>query len=246
VATAWFPAALQGQVSLAHQYKGYSKTFSAGGVAGLQALGYAYEGIKGGRADVILCGAAEDLSSKYVQAILTKYQEQTGASSPVFGRDGSSTFAEGAAFLVFEEYEHALRRGAKVLCEVTGFADNFCPTPETAVGVVQKNMEKAVTPANDTLFVMDGGMSREEELTRAAMSGWQNAVDLASTREQLGNMFALSGVVEAVCAAGALSEGSLSGRSVGVANAERAYQRVGIRRLSARGAVTTVGLSRAA
>src|SRR5204862_7049454 len=61
VATAWFPAALQGQLSLAHGYKGHSKTFSARDVAGLQAIGHAVDAIRHQRAQVVLCGASEDL-----------------------------------------------------------------------------------------------------------------------------------------------------------------------------------------
>ncbi|PNS11089.1 hypothetical protein COO59_14265 [Mixta theicola] len=135
VATAWFPAALQGQISLQHGLKGYSKTFSASSVAGLQAIGYGVEAIQCGRADIILCGASEDLSSPYVRSMLARAFTPGEAKSGVFGTETSTAFGDGAAFLVLEEYENAIKRGATIYCEISGFADSFCAERNYATSV---------------------------------------------------------------------------------------------------------------
>ncbi len=140
VATAWFPAALQGQISLQYGFKGYSKTYSASGVAGLQAISYAVEAIQQGRADVIVCGASEDLSSPYSQALLQAYDYGSENHHSVFGREKHVDFAEGAAFMVIESYDHAKKRGAPTYCEITGFADHFCPRQADRESLHKKNL----------------------------------------------------------------------------------------------------------
>ena len=97
VATAWFPAAVQGQISLAHGIRGHSKTFSHD-VGGMTALGQAMRAIADGRVDAAVCGATESISSEYVRAVLAF--------------DSNAKFAEGSAFLTLERLDQAMARGA--------------------------------------------------------------------------------------------------------------------------------------
>jgi 3-oxoacyl-[acyl-carrier-protein] synthase II len=228
VATAWFPAALQGQISLQHDLKGYSKTFSSTGVAGLQAIGYAVEAIVRERADVILVGASEDLSSQYVQAMLAR----GGARPGVFGPATGASFTEGAAFLVLETLERATARGAKIYAEVTGFADHFCGSPEQIDATLARNA-KAASGGRAHLLLKDGGFETEPS----------DELPTVSSRARMGEMFAVSGVLEAALAARDLKDGFTSARRFADDGAVTRVDSLLIRRLSKQGSVTTLGLS---
>jgi len=243
VATAWFPAALQGQLSLLHGIKGYSKTFSTGAVAGVQALGYAAQAIESGRADVILCGAAEDLSSPYVRAILSRRGQEGSSFGSVFGPAKTQSFAEGAAFLVLEDLEHALRRKADVYGEVLAFADGFAPGPEQAVEQLAHNLA-AVTGGkqHEHLLLLDGGF--EAERTKTEQARGEFALCFADSRRKLGHMFAVSGTLEAACAAHQLRGGAMSARLFADDAPAAAYDSVIIQRLSKNGNVATLRIGR--
>ncbi|MHC2295397.1 beta-ketoacyl synthase N-terminal-like domain-containing protein [Bradyrhizobium barranii] len=88
LASAWFPAASQGQISIHMKLRGYAKTIATDRCAGTQAVGLAAEAISAGRGERFLAGGAE--------APLTPFVE--GASTSFSG--SLSTLAEGAAYLV--------------------------------------------------------------------------------------------------------------------------------------------------
>jgi len=59
LATAWFPAAPQGQITIHLGLKGFAKTVTTDRCSGSQALGLAYERIRGGRSNLLLAGGIE-------------------------------------------------------------------------------------------------------------------------------------------------------------------------------------------
>jgi hypothetical protein len=91
LASAWFPAASQGQIAIHMKLLGYAKTIATDRCAGTQAIGIAANAIRLGRAARILAGAAE--------APLTPFVE--GAARHAGGLD--SDLVEGAAYLVLGE-----------------------------------------------------------------------------------------------------------------------------------------------
>lgn len=88
LASAWFPAAAQGQISIHMKLLGYAKTIATDRCAGTQAVGLAAEAISAGRGERFLAGGAE--------APLTPFVE--GASS--HSSESLGTLAEGAAYLI--------------------------------------------------------------------------------------------------------------------------------------------------
>lgn len=246
VATAWFPAALQGQLSLAHGFKGHSKTFSARDVAGLQAIVHAAGAIRAGRAEVVLCGASEDVSSPYMQAVLRRYEHANALSTTTFGALAPSAFCGGSAFVVLEDYERALRRGAPVMAEITGFADCFCSQPQAATRVMAGALQAAEgRRQGERLLVLDGLQGDEAALaTAAAREAHIDAVPV-NPRAALPNQFAVSGVTELALLAHALSQGSLRTQSLGAHGAGGRFMGALIQRLSPQGNVVAVGLTAA-
>ena len=98
--------------------------------SGSQGIGYAYEAIRAGYQDVMMSGGAEELCATEAAVFDTLYATSTRNSTPALtprpfdaARDGL-VIGEGSCTLVLEEREHALRRGAKIYCEIVGFATN--------------------------------------------------------------------------------------------------------------------------
>ncbi|WP_114860436.1 beta-ketoacyl-ACP synthase [Azospirillum brasilense] len=98
--------------------------------SGSQAIGYAYEAIKWGKADAMIAGGAEELdvteSAVFDTLFATSTRNDRPHTSPrPYDRDRDGlVIGEGATTLILEEREHALARGANIHAEIVGFACN--------------------------------------------------------------------------------------------------------------------------
>jgi 3-oxoacyl-[acyl-carrier-protein] synthase II len=123
--------------------------------SGSQGIGFAYEAIKSGKQTVMLAGGGEELCPTEAAVFDTLYATSTANDAPGttpkpfdVTRDGL-VIGEGAGTLILEELEHALSRGAPILCELVGFGTNSDgghvtqPTAET----MQIAMELALADA---------------------------------------------------------------------------------------------------
>ena len=98
--------------------------------SGSQAIGFAYESIQNGKADIMIAGGAEELCPSQVSIFDTLYatslKNKTPNTTPSpFDKDRDGlVIGEGAATLVLEELTHAQKRGAKIYAEIIGFGTN--------------------------------------------------------------------------------------------------------------------------
>ncbi|MBQ7663464.1 MAG: beta-ketoacyl-[acyl-carrier-protein] synthase family protein [Prevotella sp.] len=107
--------------------RGVNFSVSSACASGSHSIGLAYMFIKQGLQDMILCGGAQEVN-KYamssfdaLNAFSVRMDDPTKASRPFDkSRDGLVP-SGGAAALVLEEYEHAVKRGATILAEVCGY-----------------------------------------------------------------------------------------------------------------------------
>jgi 3-oxoacyl-[acyl-carrier-protein] synthase II len=101
---------------------------SAACASGLQAVGAAYDQIRLGRQDIVICGGAEELHETVVGSFDILYAASSQFNDSPFStprpfdakRDGL-VVGEGAGVVVVENREHALRRGARILAEIVGY-----------------------------------------------------------------------------------------------------------------------------
>lgn len=114
-------------LSTIFRLRGVNFTVSAACASGSHAIGLGYMMIKQGLQDLILCGGAQEVNPysmgtfDALSAFSMRVDEPTQASRP-FDKDRDGLIPSGgAAALVLEEYEHAVARGANILCEVTGY-----------------------------------------------------------------------------------------------------------------------------
>lgn len=121
-------SAAAGEVSIALGIKGANVTSHAGLAAGLQAIGYGFDLIRMGKADVVLAGGADALGAALVQGLADMHLLKKGAAQPFRSPMAGVCPAEGAAVVVLERRDRACQHGARVLARIDGYAAGFEPT----------------------------------------------------------------------------------------------------------------------
>ena len=191
------------------------------------AIGEAFRAIKHGYADAIIAGGAEATIIPLAVAgfsnmkALSTSNDPDQASLPFDARRSGFVMGEGAGIVVLEEYEHAVKRGAKLYAEVVGYG-NTCdayhitaPHPEAvgAANAMKLALEEAGyrgealyinahgtgTPMNDRVETLAIRKALGEDAARAAL--------ISSTKSMTGHMLGAAGGVECIAAALALKNG---------------------------------------
>ncbi len=119
---------MSGVISIHFGFKGPNYVTTSACASSANSIIDAYHFIQLGEMDIALTGGAEYCISEPViagfnamHALSTRNDEYKTASRPFdLGRDGF-VMGEGAAILVLEEYEHAVKRGAKIYAEIGGY-----------------------------------------------------------------------------------------------------------------------------
>jgi len=176
-------------ISLFFGVRGRIIPTSSACTSGSQAVGYAYETISWGKADVMIAGGAEELDVTEAAVFDTLFGTSTRNDSPhttprPYDRDRDGlVVGEGAATLVLEEREHAIARGARILAEIVGFACNSDghhatqPQASTMASVMRMALEDAGLDAAAIGFVSGHGTATE----------WGDIAEAQATHEVLGD-----------------------------------------------------------
>lgn len=107
--------------------RGINFTISSACASGSHSIGIGYMMIKQGLQDMVLCGGAQETnyysmaSFDALGAFSIRMSEPTKASRPFDKERDGLIPSGGAAALVLEDYDHAVARGANILCEVVGY-----------------------------------------------------------------------------------------------------------------------------
>lgn len=141
--------------------KGVNFTISSACASGSHSIGMAYLLIKQGLQDMILAGGAQETNYysmatfDALNAFSTRMDEPTKASRPFDkNRDGLIP-SGGAAAVILEDYEHAIRRGAPILAEVAGYGFS-----SNGGGISQPSDDGSVKAMNRALN--DAGVTPDE------------------------------------------------------------------------------------
>lgn len=194
--------------------RGINFTISSACASGSHSIGIGYMMIKQGLQDMVLCGGAQETnyysmaSFDALGAFSVRMDEPAKASRPFDkGRDGLIP-SGGAAALVLEDYDHAVARGAEILCEVAGygFSSNgggiSQPSDEGCVIAMQRAMADAGVSADDIDYInahatstLQGDMYEAVALTR--LFGGKRAW-ISSTKSMTGHECWMAGASEMV------------------------------------------------
>jgi len=114
-------------LSTIFKLKGVNMTISAACASGSHSIGLGYLFIQNGMQDMVLCGGAQETniysmaSFDALSAFSIRTDEPAKASRPFDANRDGLVPSGGAASLILEEYEHAVKRGAAILAEVVGY-----------------------------------------------------------------------------------------------------------------------------
>jgi 3-oxoacyl-[acyl-carrier-protein] synthase II len=220
---------LSGYVSIKYGFKGPNFCVTSACASGTHSIGEAMRVIQYGDADVMVAGGAEaSIAMLGVQgfaalrATSRRNDDPAGASRPFdLERDGF-VMSEGAGMLILEEKEHALKRGAKIYCELAGYGrtgDAYHITaPDAEAGQAARGMKLAIADAgltaNDVDYINAHGTStplndKGETLAIKKALGEDKAYKTAvsSTKSMTGHMLGAAGGVEAAICALAIRDG---------------------------------------
>lgn len=180
--------------------------------SGSQAIGYAYETIQMGKADVMIAGGSEELDVTQAAVFDTLFATSTRNDQPTTSprpydrdRDGI-VIGEGAATLVLEERDRAIARGATIHAEVVGFACNSDgdhvtqPNAETMATVMRLSLvdagldPKAIGFANGHGTATEGGDIAETKATHAVFG---STMPIHSLKSYFGHTLGACGSLEA-------------------------------------------------
>ncbi|MBP3220019.1 MAG: beta-ketoacyl-[acyl-carrier-protein] synthase family protein [Prevotella sp.] len=194
--------------------RGVNFSVSSACASGSHAIGLAYLLIKQGLQDVILCGGAQEVN-KYamssfdaLNAFSVRMDEPTKASRP-FDRDRDGLIPSGgAAGLVLEEYEHAVKRGATILAEVCGygFSSNgggiSQPSDEGSVVAMSRALNDAGVTPDDIDYINAHATSTHqgdmfEAMALSRLFSGKHAL-ISSTKSMTGHECWMAGASEVV------------------------------------------------
>jgi 3-oxoacyl-[acyl-carrier-protein] synthase-1 len=142
-------------LSVIFRLKGVNFTLSGACASGSHAIGIGYLLIKQGLQDMIICGGAQEINPEStasfdaLNAFSIRESEPTKASRP-FDRDRDGLVPSGgAATVIIESYESAMKRGAKIYGEIIGygFSSNGEHISMPNVDGPVRAMEKAIRDA---------------------------------------------------------------------------------------------------
>lgn len=197
--------------------QGINFTVSAACASGSHSIGLGYLMIKQGLQDMILCGGAQETNYysmatfDALNAFSIRMDDPTKASRP-FDRDRDGLIPSGgAAALMLEEYEHAVARGANIICEVCGygFSSNgkgiSQANDEGSIKAMTRAMNEAGIVADDIDYINAHATSTPqgdafEAIALERMFGGKHAL-ISSTKSMTGHECWMAGASEIVYSA---------------------------------------------
>ncbi|MCS5664027.1 MAG: beta-ketoacyl-ACP synthase II [Flavobacteriales bacterium] len=216
-----------GMISIKYGFRGPNFTTVSACASSSNALIDAFNYIRLGKADVIISGGSEAAVNEAgiggfnaLKALSTRNDDPAKASRP-FDKDRDGfVLGEGAGTLILEEYEHAVKRGAKIYAEVMGgglSADAHhitAPHPEGlgAIKVMQNALEDAHMKPEDIDYINVHGTSTplgdisESKAIKEVYGKHAFNLNISSTKSMTGHLLGAAGAIEAIASILALQK----------------------------------------
>lgn len=219
--TMMLPDTASGQIAIRHNIKGINFCIVSACASSAHCIGEAWEIIRRGDADVVVCGGSDATINPLALAgfnnarALSRHNEEPEKASRPFdsNRDGFVP-SEGAAILVIESLEHAKARGANILAEIVGYGatcDAYhvtAPPPDGsgAARAMKIALRKAGLKPEEIDYINAHGTSTpagdlaETNAIKAVFDDYAYKVPVSSTKSELGHLLGASGAMEAIVA----------------------------------------------
>ncbi len=219
-----------GQISIRYGARGVNLTTTSACASGSHAIGEAYRMIRLGYLDAAITGGTEAALTSLgvggfiaMRALSTRNDAPEKASRPFDKLRDGFVMAEGAAALILEEREAAIKRGAKILAEVCGYAANSdayhitSPAPEGrgAAKCMQMCLEDSDLDPNEVDYINAHGTSTpqgdlaETQAVKRVFGERAAKVAVSSTKSMTGHTLGAAGAIESVFTVLAVDRGMM-------------------------------------
>ncbi len=211
-----------GNIAIRLGARGANMSIATACASGANALGEAAEMIRRGAVDAMIAGASEAAVNAIAMAgmnamtaLSTRNDDPQTASRP-FDKDRDGfVMGEGAGILILESFEYAQARGAKILCEFSGYgttddAYHISAPAEDGAGAANSMrfaMQDAGLQLTDIDYINAHGTSTymndksETSAIKSVFGEQAYKIAVSSTKSMTGHLLGASGAVEAVVSA---------------------------------------------
>ncbi|GAA4242693.1 beta-ketoacyl-[acyl-carrier-protein] synthase family protein [Actinomadura meridiana] len=194
-----------------------------------EAVGYAIDMIRTGRADVIICGGTEACihplqmaSFGSMRALSTRNDEPARASRPYDKNRDGFVLGEGAAVMILESEEHALARGARIhgIASGAGYSNDAFdivlpePTGKGQAKAMQRALVDAGLEASDIIHINAhatstpaGDVAELNSIKAGLGEDVASRVVVTATKSMTGHLLGGAGALESIFTILALKEG---------------------------------------
>ena len=230
----FLPDSASGLLAIAFGAEGPNMAVASACATGSHAVGEALRTIAREDADVVLAGGTEASILPVIfagfinmRALSACNDDPKRASRPFDAERDGFVISEGAAVLVLEEASHAVARGARIYCEVVGYASgndafHMVQPREQGAGAARV-MRAALRDASrtgdmgltDVGYINAHGTSTpyndrfETAAIKDVFGSHARELAVSSTKSMTGHMFGAAGAVEAVACVKAIETGWL-------------------------------------
>ncbi|MDD5044041.1 MAG: beta-ketoacyl-[acyl-carrier-protein] synthase family protein [Candidatus Omnitrophica bacterium] len=219
MASAWFPAAPQGQISIYYGIKGFSKTVVADRASSLMAIGYAAKTLNKNRLNMILAGGMEAPVTPYALLCCNTYgglskdnAHPESAYRPFDKKRSGMVIGEGAGIVVMEPVARAKARSANISAYISGYGTSCDGVNRINPASDGKELSRAIN-----LALTDAKISKDEidyiSLDGAAIDIWDNSeaaaiknvfgtrskdIPISCPKSMFGNLLGASGAMDLI------------------------------------------------
>jgi 3-oxoacyl-[acyl-carrier-protein] synthase II len=218
-----------GQVAITLGAKGHNETVVTACATATNAIGNASRIIQRGDADIMVAGGSEASITPFgfagfcsMKAMSTQ-TDSSKASRPFDKNRDGFIMGEGAGILILEELEHAKKRGANIIVEVSGYGSTSdahhitapAPEGEGAARAMISAINDAEIDKNEIGYINAHGTSTyyndlcETKAIKSVFGDYAYHIPISSTKSMTGHLLGAAGAIEAIACAYAIKEGYL-------------------------------------
>jgi 3-oxoacyl-[acyl-carrier-protein] synthase II len=220
------PNGAAGQVSIEFGAKAGAHALASACASSAEAIGYAIDMIRNGRADVVIAGGTEAAIHQLnlaafasMRAMSTRNDEPERASRPYDKNRDGFVLGEGSGIVILESEEHARARGARIygIAAGAGYSADANDIVQNDADGMAKAMHRALTDADlepsDIVHINAHGTSTpigdigEIKAIKKAFGDAAGQIVVTSTKSMTGHLLGGTGAVESIATLLALREG---------------------------------------
>lgn len=215
-----------GLVAIKYEAKGANMAVVTACATGSNAIGEAYRKIQNKECDVIIAGGTEatitpmSMAGFAAMTAVSVSSDPKRASIPFDNARDGFVMGEGSGILILEDYEHAVKRNAKIYAEVVGYGSTcdayHITQPEPSGSGASKSMKMAIDDAGITPDKIDyinaHGTSTpyndkfETAAIKSVLGDHAYKTTVSSTKSMTGHLLGAAGAVEAIICVKSLND----------------------------------------